>query len=418
MQRSFRLVDQTVLNRLVAARHLIESSGPLPTSSAPALLVAQKLLIAHDAAELVFLALLSFSKAVALGKDGQIIKDPSFMQMAQALLNYANVNYHLEERSQIKVFEDLTETRKLFKHRGVLVDPISNAHLFGSAVSALDELCSSILGQPLLRIDQTSAIASNLIRASFSSAREAIDLSNFKSSLEYTSRGLAIAFWEMAVPASITAGKPSSDEALLLSGRGIDPASFLLMQRLLPVAYFHHDEPDWNLRKFGHEANWSSHIAEFCLGTAIDAVIKLQSAPEKPIATEFYEVYEDVVKIDAEKPEVYWAKGGGLYSFHFSDEQKTDVFKAGDKIFGHATGRWERNVRLTLEGEVDFEYATWISIERPRTERMEFTGESWNTHVIWLKREEVEISHQIDAEKAKMRELLRQQYEADSDLDV
>jgi hypothetical protein len=403
-------MEQTVLNRLIAARHLIEASGPDPTASAPSLLVAQKILIAHDASELVFLALSSSPAVAPRGQDGQIIKDPSFMKLAQTVLDYAAKHCNLNEGSQLKVFDDLNEARKLFKHSGILVDPISNAHLFANTIAALDELCICTVGQALLGVDQTSAIASEKIRTSFASARKAIAMSEFKFSLEQTARGLATAFWEMTVPVSLTAGKPSSEEALLLSGRGIDPASFLSMQQLLPVLYIHHDEPDWNLRKYGHEANWTYGVAESCLETAIDTVIKLQSAPTRPIAIEFYEEFEDVIEIITDTPEAYWAKRG-LFTFGL-DETKIDVFQLGDRVFGQATGHYERSARPNSETEIGLEHADWIAIERPRTERMEFTGESWHLHTLWLKKDQIQISYQRDEEKARIRELFRQDYEA------
>ena len=401
-------MESTVLNRLVAARHLIDSSGPDLTGSSPALLVAQKLLAAHDSSELVFLALTSLPSITPKGRDGQIIKDPSFMTLAQTVIDYAAKSCDFQSGSCLKAFEDLNEARRVFKHRGILVDSDSNMHLFADVVATLDELCATILNEPLLQIDQTSTIISKDARASFTSAREAILESKFKLSLEHTARGLAAAFWDISTPA-LSVGKTSPEEALLLSGRGIDPASFLSMQKLLPVAQYHSDEVNWNLRKFGHEANWTYNVAQSCLEIAINVAAKLQAIPYRPVPIDFYDFYEDVVEITIADPEVYWEKSH-WFSFS-SDEQKISSFQVGDQITGHATGKIERSESRTTDNDVDLDYALWIAIKYPRTTRIAFENNSSMTHLVWLRAEQVRVSYQVNEEKARIRERVQRYLE-------
>ena len=231
-------LDRTVLNRLIAARHLIESSGGLQAQSLAPLVVAQRILIAHDAVELVLLALSSARDLPAKGKDGQLLKDPPFMVLARLIIKAATERFGLESRSQEKLLSDLVEARKLFKHDGLLVDASSNAHLFEDCVALANDLCACLLGEELLRIDQSAGVGIEETRRRFIDSRKKIVEGNYKASLEETGQGLAYAFAQLAVPTDLTVGKPSSEVALLLSGRGVDPSNFLRMQQLLPTIYF------------------------------------------------------------------------------------------------------------------------------------------------------------------------------------
>jgi hypothetical protein len=399
-------VEPAILNRLVAARHLIESTGSQLTSASPALLLAQKILAAHDASELVLSALSSFPDAAPKGRDHQIIKDPSFMDLARAVVNYAVSTGNFTEGIHLKTFQDLTDARKIFKHSGMLVDRIEHAHLFVATIGILDELCKAFVGQTLSSIDQTTSIKFLGTRESFLQAKDFLAAGMYKESLEHAAQGLTAASWELPSSLPLTIGKPSSEDALLLSGYGIDPASFLSMQQFLPRLYMTGETPQWELRKFGHPANWTYETSEFCLRTAIDVVIKLQRATYSPAASDFYEIYEDTVKIIVDKPIVYYSRNSP-FSVYANEEQLL-AFEVGDVITGQASGHIERVTSITPGSKVDFQYAQWIAVESPRTTRFEMEPDGWiHNNVLWFQKDEVALDFQVNEEKAAWRESVR-----------
>jgi hypothetical protein len=394
-------VQPSTLNRLIAARYLIDSSGQELTAISDPLIVCQKILTAHDAAELVLIALLSQLGLEAPEKDGNVKREPSFMAMASAVLKEAGKNHEIVDSRHNKLFEDLNRARVNFKHHGLLVDASTNFHLFADVINLLNVLCSCLINRGLLNVDHSAAISSENIRSKFSSAREAIDAGEYRLALEETARGLALAFWEMNVPSSLTVGKASSEDALLLSGRGIDTASFLSMQKLLPVCYAFEEKPEWELRKYGHDGNWSRENAKFCLQMAVTTTVRLQSAPAQPIPLDFYDIYEDVIEVLVDSPKVFLIKGIGFSTF--KTERQLDVFRKGDVISGRARGHLGRDEDLEPAPEIGFEYADWVSIERPSTNKVELSTSPWDLDVLWFQKKEVSVSHRLNQARDKIR---------------
>ncbi|HEY5174337.1 MAG TPA: hypothetical protein VII95_02095 [Terriglobales bacterium] len=394
-------IQPSVLNRLIAARYLIDSSGQELTAISDPLIVCQKILTAHDAAELVFIALLSQLGLQAPEKDGKIKQEPSFMAMTRAVLKEAAKNQEIADSRHNKLFEDLNHARVSFKHHGLLVDASTNFHLFADVVQLLDVLCNCLINRGLLSIDHSAAISSEDIRANFQSARESIDAGDFRLALEKTALGLAVAFWEMNVPSSLTAGKASSEDALLLSGRGIDAASFLSMQKLLPICYYLEEKTEWELRRYGHEGNWTCENAEFCLQTAITTIVRLQSAPSQPLALDFYDLYEDVIEVLVASPEVFLTRGFAFSTFQ--NERQVDVFRKGDVISGRAKGRVGKDKDSESAPEVGLEYADWVSVERPSTDKLERSSNPWDIDLLWFKKEEIDVSYRLDQTRDKIR---------------
>lgn len=297
--------------------------------------------------------------------------------------------------SQESLFADLTETRKQFKHFGRLPDANSHAHLFDETIQILDTLCELVVGQSLLSIDHASLISSIAIKSFFQSARDAINTGEYQLALEQTARGLSQAFWELNSPSHIVAGEASSEDALLLSGRGIDPASFLTMQRFLPRVGTADGDPIWNLREYGHSENWTEENARFCLETAIAAVVRLQSSPAYRSPLRFHDVFDDVITIVVPEPRVLWANGSPL-SLDVP-EREIKVFEVGDIIAGEATGR----IRLpssesTSEPvEADLNWAEWIELRYAKTSREGLpTIHEFSHHILWFKKDQVQISYQ------------------------
>ena len=397
-------MDTAILNRLVAARDLLESSGPSLGTYATASLVGRKLLAAHDAAELVFLALSAIPGAAPVDANGKIVRDPPFIRLAAAVLDFADEHYSLRGDDYLRVFEDLLEARKLFKHSGMLVDPISNAFLFSRSVEILEALCTTLVGQSLVNIDLVAAIHSGDIRAKFNDARRALSEENYKLSLECTAQALAEALWRPLSPLRPTVGEPSAETALLLAGKGIDPASFLAMQQFLPLTHYLVNEPRWTLRSFGHPENWTYESADFCLRTAVETTVKLQHSGTHPFARDFYECFTDIVEVTHEEPEVYLVRTG-VFSIP-GNYKKLDGLQIGDRILGRARAHIERFSEHTENLDESLAYTEWVSIEDPVTDRIDLEPPSFfQRNTLWFRKDEISVDYQINEIWAAHREL-------------
>jgi hypothetical protein len=141
-------IQPNVLNRLIAARHLIDSSGPELTSISTPLAVAQKVLLVHDVAELALLALLP--------PGGKGPRDQSFMDLADAVVGKAYQGDIAEVAPRLGLLRHMNQVRVAFKHQGLLPDTASSYHLFSNVVDLLNNVCELLLGTPLLEVDHTS----------------------------------------------------------------------------------------------------------------------------------------------------------------------------------------------------------------------------------------------------------------------
>jgi hypothetical protein len=386
-------IRPSVLNRLIAARHLIDTSGQELSALSDPLAVAQKILIAHDAAELVLLALLS--------QLGLKATDKTFMAHVQLVVGKAFENEPALIASTSHLMDDLNRLRVDFKHHGLLPDSRSSYHLYTDVVAVVDSLCDRVFGRPLVGIDHTAAIQQGEISSQFEKARLLIDQGNHRGALEAIAVGLSVAFWNLRVSAMV--GEPSSETALLLSGRGIDPASFLTMQKLLPMAQWPLGEPGWTLRKTGHEGNWTKENAEFCLRTAISTVVRLQSAPLLPRPIDFYEQFEDVVEIVADHPVVHLVHG-----YYLSGPVQADVFDGlskGDQVIGQAFGEFELGREFTQELGTNLDSAIYIAVKHPRHPSLKppAPDDPFAYQVLWFERADVNISHQTSERYLEIR---------------
>ena len=386
-------LEPRTLHRLIAARHLIDVSGQELSASSHPLAVAQKLLVAHDAAELVFIALKSQLNLNTPESDGKVKSESSFMAMARALLTLDAESGDKRSAHYIKLLEDLNRVRVAFKHHGILADALTNFHLFGDTRTILDSICSKFIGQSLTKIDEAAAIRDGLTKVKFDLARRAIEDGDYKASLELTASALAYAFIFTEARSSINAGVPSSIDALQLLGRGIDPASFLAMQQLLPAVYWIDGQAVWELREYGHPANWTIENAKFCLETAISTVVKLQETPQRPMPRNFYSEFEDVVEVLVDNPEVLCTKSDLDNPRLYSPPRACAFFGRGDRVRGHVSGCLEPDSNSPYIEEDDFEIASWIIVNHAASDCPAMSEAPWLGDALLFRRNEVSITY-------------------------
>jgi hypothetical protein len=387
-------IQPHVVNRLVAARHLIDSSGQEVTSSSDSLIVAQKILLAHDAAELSLSALVSQLALKAIELDGKAKTEPSFMALARVVSQTAFVNNDAEALSAINLFDHLNRVRVAFKHHGIPPEVSSSFHLFSDTNRYLDDICALLIGVPLSQIHYAAAIHNGIIKQHLDEASNALDTGQYKESLEFMSRALYEAFRTLNVPSYIRPGEASSDNALLLSGRGIDPALFLTMQKFLPLTY-DGEQIVWELRTTGHPENWTYENASFCLRTAISVVIRLQTSQVIPTPIDFYDSYEDVVKIIVDKPTIY-----NLELILGSNEATELIgsFGKGEKFTGRAKGYLNMPLEEMEAVEVNLEDALLVALSNAKHRLLPVSSSGlylYHSHDLWFKKEEVKVTYQM-----------------------
>lgn len=400
---------QNSLSRLIAARALIQNAPLALTSISSSLTVAQAVVAIHDAAELVFWVLVSEQNLQAKEIDGRVKLEPTFMASARAAIDATYPDDSVKKKGVVHLVEELNRLRVGFKHHGQLPNVPTTYQLPSDVVNLLKEICEQSLNTPLSTVDTSFAVHSEQARQLFSEARQAIEEREFKRALELISKCLATAFWENNVSSSVSVGTASTEDALLLSGRGVDPAAFLTMQKIIPRCYVS-SEPEWDLRGTGHEANWTFENAFFCLETAIEIVLALQATPHLPYVFDFHDIYDDVVEIKEEKPNILFARGH-LSSLGFMKEEKR--LKKDDRVLGVAHGKLRLSPSVNDEEDVPFEFAEYIALSNPTHPALgkrELTAiYLFGSDVLWFKKSEVELSYQSNGRKEEREAWLLEQ---------
>jgi hypothetical protein len=163
--------SQQVLNRIAIGNYLISSAGSL-TPNADPLSVAQAILLAHDASELVLAGL-----AASIGLTFKY-KHKTF------LMDYVNA---IEEKKHVGMklfFNELNEARVAFKHPGI---PPNASHFYDCVVKSrnhLDETCRACLGQSLDEVGLEALIEDDAARGLYAKSKTLKQQGRFKEALE------------------------------------------------------------------------------------------------------------------------------------------------------------------------------------------------------------------------------------------
>jgi len=381
---------------LLAARSLLEISGSPLTSASDAFTVARNVLVAHDATELVLAAL-----CVELGSGYKITEQAPFHE----LVGYVVKKFHDNDDDSTQnarrgALIALNYARVRFKHHGDLLDPSTTYPLVEEALEVLDLLCQRAVGFPLRSLDAVIAVEHPDIAADLRTADDLILVGEYRDSLVSIARALSRTFWDYDIQ-GVTAGQAESEDALLLSGRGVDPASFLAMQRFLPKLYSpFHEPPEFNTREYGHEANWTEENARFCWNTALSVVLRLRHARSVPQAQDFYDEFEDVIEVSADSTTAHRFKGYPSADWPLTGE--AIECKVNSMFFGKASGFYE------LKGDPDLNFsmplleANWICLtDHNLRDNTGFMGIGI-TDELWFSKQDVTVTYrENDLAKAR-----------------
>ncbi len=317
--------SQQILNRIAIGNYLISNAGSL-TSNADPLSVAQSILLAHDASELVLAGL-----AASIGatfKD----KHKTF------LMDYVNA---IEEKKQLGMklfFNELNEARVSFKHLGI---PPNTNHFYDCVVKTrrhLDEACRKCLGQSLEEVGLDALIEDNDARDLYSQSKTLRHQGCFRESLESLALALRQALNTTPFAYVVTVGKPETEAALHLLGCGVDPSMFMSLQEFLPTVELS-DAIKWDTRDRGHPANWTRENVDYCLAAALKIILQIQHAQFGAHAMPFQYVFDDVLTANTDGV-ILHAERGGMYRVLFGGQPSRKVFgelKKGQQISGRVT---------------------------------------------------------------------------------
>ena len=371
--------SQQVLNRIAIGNHLISTSGSL-TPNADPLSVAQAILLAHDASELVLAGL-----AASIGATPKD-KHKTF------LMDYVNA---IEENKQLGIklfFNELNEARIAFKHLGI---PPNTTHFYDCVTKArkhLDEACRACLGQSLEEVGLEALIEDDGARNLYSRAKTLQQQGNFRESLE----SLGIAFRQAlnATPFAfvVSVGEPETEAALHLLGCGVDPSTFMSLQEFLPSVDFG-DAIKWRLRDRGHAANWTRENVDYCLAATLKIILQVQHAQFGAHAIPFQYVFEDVLTANTDGVVLNSEKGGMYRALSFRQPSRKAVgeLNKGQQISGHMTPAYESDSSYKWQ-KTFLETANILVVSQPKGDSL--GGIEPDTDII-VRADLVELSYRV-----------------------
>lgn len=257
--------------------------------------LAANIIAAHDAAELAIAAI-----ADELGGTPANAGKTYLMDYFDPIEKISGVGVHGRE-----YLRQLNGVRSLLKHQGLYPDAKQWARVAESVYQHVTKWCLDYLKLPLAELDESVLLVDAGVKSLYDEAKECTAKRDYKAALERIAIALSVVFKNNAALRGLTAGQPSSDDAIRLSGFGVHANDFPALQQFLPHVDTYGRKagvPKWKQSEFGHPGNWTDHTASFCLGTFVDVAIKIQGARWIPGAYSRVQLYDQ--QIEALKDDV------------------------------------------------------------------------------------------------------------------
>ena len=313
-----------VLQRLLLGKNLlVGKSGQLTQHSTP-VAVAQVILTAHDAAELVL-------AAVAHQLQVQNLPDQAyFMDYA------ARVRSHDTETTfpGYDFFRQLNLVRKNFKHEGILPERTQWYNVIDRTWDWLNQVCQTYLNSNLDQLDLETLLPDE-IRKHIQDAKRLQGEEKFREALEELAKALFILLGGIPGVYSPVVGKKNSHHALMLLAFGVRPSEFLSLQEFLPEIRKNKDTGDlearWDERHTGHPGHWTERNVRFCLSVLLDVALKVQNATWHPSPITFEVIFDDVITAKEDGVELWVEKRVGEQSLLFSGKVEKVTVKTLSK---------------------------------------------------------------------------------------
>lgn len=259
--------------------------------------LAVQILTAHDASELALSAVAYHTRKLP-GKTQIFLMD--YFEPLKSL--------HPEREVDGKeYFSQLNRVRNNLKHHGLFPDPGQWAHVGERVYSYISEWCSQYLGFPIEELDQSILLEDEEVKALYDEAKELLIKGEYKLVLEKLAHVLKQVFDNNTAVRGLAVGIAHAEDAIKLTGFGVDANDFLTLQQFLPKMVLSRD--GWNLKweqeKYGHPGNWHEEAANFCLESFLDIALKIQRTPWIPGPIHFAVLYEQRIEVLKDKTEVW-----------------------------------------------------------------------------------------------------------------
>lgn len=374
-------MQPVILNRLISARFLLENSGLSLNRNSDSRAVAQNVLMAHDAAELALTAIADHLK-IALPERTE------FPKLIDQLNSHVGMPGGLSGHVYLT---KLNKVRIAFKHHGLLPDSGSWFDVVDRTSLHLDETCLTAVGVALSKIDLTHLIEDQKVQQLIAIARTKHEQGFYKEALEVLAKALYRSNLLFPRGLEIIPGNSDPQQALILSGYGVDPSAFIVLQQLLPSVSGH--AIVWKLHETGHEANWGDENVAFAIHSTVTLILQLQHGSARPQPQKFRDAYTDVLTIKCPNPHVhmiYRIVAPGGFGFVNTTAPLND-FSVGDKIRGMVHESYDSVGETIDEENWNPDDAVWLKVDGPSSDKREFNA-LFDSLIV--KREHVDVSYE------------------------
>lgn len=318
-----------VLDRLLLSKSFLDRIRFQPIAEHDRHTLAANIIAAHDSAEFAIAA----------------IADQLGCSAANAAKTYLMDYFDPIEKSTNRAaygkdyIRQLNTVRGSLKHQGLRPDAKQWAYVAEKVFETVGKWCADFLQVSFANLDESELLRSDDVKQLFKEAKDSCDAKQYREALEKLGIALATVLHDNAALHGVTAGEPSSEDAIRLSGFAVHANDFLALQEFLPsVPGFGQNAgtPLWKQSMFGHPGNWRLETVEFCLRTFLDVAIKIQDAAWRPKAIERMFLYDQQLEALKNGVEIW------------KDEPKS--FVGGIRpIMGPGFGEQERKVVVMLK---------------------------------------------------------------------
>jgi hypothetical protein len=347
--------DQDVINRLLLARNLLDKIRDLPMANPDRYIVASHVMTAHDAAELAISGIAAHIKVTP--------RSPKTYLMDYFELIDKDPKNDVQGKGY---FSQLNTARNGIKHTGVFPDPKQWFRVGEKTYGYVSDWCKKYLNVSFEELDESDMISDSEAKKLYDAAKEALNRSDFKEVLEQLARALYSVFENNKALRGLHVGIPRAEDALKLSAFGVHTNDFLALQELLPEARYAGVSLQvkifWEQGKFGHPANWRENVAQFCLKTFVDVVLRIQDAKWIPGAIDFEMVYEHKITALVDDVEIVQKNNHSMFL-----DQKDNVvrtLKKGESIRGKITKEDTASWVATLQGKKHKPVYSFMNLEK------------------------------------------------------
>ncbi len=274
-----------VAQRLLLGKSLLSRIRVHPVSQPDQHSLANHIITAHDAAELILAAIADHKRKLPPREQHYLM---DYFEPLKGLHPERDVTGR-------EFFRQLNRVRIDIKHYGIFPDPKQWARVAETTYGYASQWCSDYLGTSLDEIDDSALLRSDTVRTSFNEAKQALTKRNYQKALEQLGIALHQLFEENDALRNVQVGKPRSEDAIRLTGFGVHANDFLALQEFLPSVLKSVEGSltvQWEQNTFGHPGNWRKNAVQFCLGTFLDVALKIQDAQWIPGALYLQAVYE------------------------------------------------------------------------------------------------------------------------------